>query len=211
MALPAVNMQDSCCKKQRCLSGPNAGQVYDTCDPCQGTGDFDSETCDCVAQPGYYFIRYANYKSYGSVVNYASTSCSSISSISSLSNTVAVNLFLTMPPTGYVEDIRFTDAYHRYDGACGFPNVSEQRRLLEVEVFDGSQWTTVVTKDENVRIEGCCTDIGETLYSTRLQIWRNANSTPSDMKDEDLFYDSGEPVAGAEIPEGKTAAELTPA
>ena len=46
MALPAVDM-DSCCKKQRCLSGPNAGQVYDSCNPCQGLGDFNSETCDC--------------------------------------------------------------------------------------------------------------------------------------------------------------------
>ena len=47
MALPAVDMQNSCCKKQRCLSGPNAGQVYDICDPCQGQGVFDEESCDC--------------------------------------------------------------------------------------------------------------------------------------------------------------------
>ena len=48
MALPAPDMDD-CCKKERCLSGSNAGQVYSICDPCQGSGIFDEATCDCVS------------------------------------------------------------------------------------------------------------------------------------------------------------------
>ena len=46
MTLPTPNM-DSCCKKQRCLSGVNTGQVHDTCDPCQGSGFFNAALCDC--------------------------------------------------------------------------------------------------------------------------------------------------------------------
>ena len=43
MPLPYPDM-DSCCKKLRCK---NKDKVYDSCDPCQGTGNFNSETCDC--------------------------------------------------------------------------------------------------------------------------------------------------------------------
>jgi len=81
---------------------------------------------------------------------------------------------------------------------------------MEVEGFDGSDWTTVTSTDQSVIVVGCCTDIGQTMYSTRLQIWRSLVSNPSDMKDEELFYDSGEPVPGAGIPAGKSPAELTP-
>ena len=57
MALPPPPMQ-SCCKKQRCLTGVNIGQVYDVCDPCQGIGDFDAALCDCISDNQYEFIRY---------------------------------------------------------------------------------------------------------------------------------------------------------
>lgn len=58
MSLPDVNM-NSCCKKQRCLYGDNAGKVYDTCDPCQGVGTFDPGSCDCVdLGTGFISVRY---------------------------------------------------------------------------------------------------------------------------------------------------------
>lgn len=51
MALPVPNMDD-CCKKERCLVGPNKCQVYSTCDPCEGIdGYFSPSTCDCVKSP----------------------------------------------------------------------------------------------------------------------------------------------------------------
>lgn len=43
MPLPAPDM-NSCCKKMCCK---NRGGIYDTCDPCQGNGVFNPETCDC--------------------------------------------------------------------------------------------------------------------------------------------------------------------
>jgi hypothetical protein len=46
MALPAANMDD-CTPKKRCIFGPNEGQAYDALDPCQGSGIFNSLTCDC--------------------------------------------------------------------------------------------------------------------------------------------------------------------
>lgn len=49
MGLPTVDMDD-CCKKQRCLSGPNVGQAYSICDPCQGIGEFNEDLCDCELQ-----------------------------------------------------------------------------------------------------------------------------------------------------------------
>ena len=58
MALPAPDME-SCCEKRRCLSGVNAGQVYDTCDPCRGQGQLDRAACDCI---GTYFYEIAWYK-----------------------------------------------------------------------------------------------------------------------------------------------------
>lgn len=65
MALPAPDMDD-CCKKERCLVGPNAGQIYSTCDPCQGTGVFNGETCDCegcdvTSATVYWKVSYATY------------------------------------------------------------------------------------------------------------------------------------------------------
>lgn len=48
MVLPAPNM-DSCCKKERCLSGPNVGSVYDVCEPCPPNNTFDEEQCDCIS------------------------------------------------------------------------------------------------------------------------------------------------------------------
>lgn len=39
----------NCCKKAKCLSGPNAGLVYSTCDPCPGNGQFNAATCDCIS------------------------------------------------------------------------------------------------------------------------------------------------------------------
>ena len=58
MAIPPVNMEQSCCKKERCLFGENVGQVYDVCDPCQGQGTFNAETCDCNLGTGFVSIRY---------------------------------------------------------------------------------------------------------------------------------------------------------
>ena len=46
MALPAASMDD-CTPKERCIFGPNEGQAYDALDPCQGSGVFNSLTCDC--------------------------------------------------------------------------------------------------------------------------------------------------------------------
>ena len=57
MALPTPNMDD-CCKKERCLGGPNAGQIFKTCDPCQGKGDFNPETCDCEIAPYWYALHW---------------------------------------------------------------------------------------------------------------------------------------------------------
>ena len=61
MALPTPDM-DNCCKKERCLSGPNAGKVYGTgaCDPCQGQGFFDEESCDCLAR----YVRFVGTRAY---------------------------------------------------------------------------------------------------------------------------------------------------
>jgi len=56
MALAPVDMDNSCCKKQRCLAGVNAGQVYDVCSPCAGVSTFDPETCDCSNPSGVYLV-----------------------------------------------------------------------------------------------------------------------------------------------------------
>lgn len=57
MALPPVDMED-CCKKERCLVGENAGQIYNTCKPCPDNSSFDEATCDCVPDrpTGYYGV-----------------------------------------------------------------------------------------------------------------------------------------------------------
>jgi len=58
MALPSPDME-SCCKKQRCLSGANAGQVYDSCEPCPAGQVFDTATCDCIrADSGCWYLQY---------------------------------------------------------------------------------------------------------------------------------------------------------
>jgi len=53
MPLPSPDM-NSCCKKLCCK---NRRGIYDSCDPCQGNGSFNPETCDCE-QPGrpYLFV-----------------------------------------------------------------------------------------------------------------------------------------------------------
>ncbi len=53
MALKAVNMEN-CDKKQRCLSGPNAGLAYTPGDECEQGFTFNSETCDCEFDPTEY-------------------------------------------------------------------------------------------------------------------------------------------------------------
>ena len=53
MALPTPDMDD-CCKKQKCVGGPNHGAVYSTCDPCQGLGTFDESKCDCITGAGVF-------------------------------------------------------------------------------------------------------------------------------------------------------------
>jgi len=46
MALATVNMED-CNKKERCLSGPNAGLAYTPGSECPSGYTFNKEICDC--------------------------------------------------------------------------------------------------------------------------------------------------------------------
>lgn len=52
MALRPPDMGD-CSPKNRCRSGPNAGQAYDPRTPCYAGGVFDPLTCDCAGGQGW--------------------------------------------------------------------------------------------------------------------------------------------------------------
>ena len=47
MALPSVDMS-VCTPKNKCLSGPNEGLLYNRDNPCSFGADFDPLKCDCV-------------------------------------------------------------------------------------------------------------------------------------------------------------------
>ena len=64
MALLAPDMED-CCKKQRCTTGVNIGELYSTCDPCPSGQAFNSTLCDCQTQVGIWEIGIETYGKLG--------------------------------------------------------------------------------------------------------------------------------------------------
>ena len=113
MALPVPDM-DSCCKKRRCITGVNAGQIYDTCDPCQGQGTFNSATCDCdlTCASSWQIV-------YTSATNGDFGPCGA-----SCGYTPTFNNLITVSAPG--AGTFSTTSFAAVNGACGGPSLSGQ-------------------------------------------------------------------------------------
>ena len=130
MALPTPPMQ-SCCKKQRCLFGINIGEIFDVCDPCQGTGVFNPSTCDCE-------------KCYGAKVTY--TTCGDNEEICYRKTNIKCEDSLGGCPTLY----SVTDASGY---ACGesYPDGYSINTVWQYP--DGSYVTEVIIADDSAQIK----------------------------------------------------------